>query len=83
MATANATEVLVCPCCNWSGKGEGKHDGWFRLIRPVVWEYRVECVGRLVATEAIELIDDGDARLRCGNCLDEFPIPSGMCVHLE
>ncbi len=76
--------TLRCPKCGWDGSRDGAWDVWFRYCEDVTLERRVEGVadGKLEVAddEPIEVVDEASARLRCGDCRHEFPVPVGVKV---
>ena len=83
-----ADRRLVCPACGWDGSTDGQHDAWFRHLKEVTTECRVEGFGPdgrlLVASEDQVDIEEPESkhRLRCGNCLTEFPLPQGIEIEM-
>jgi hypothetical protein len=84
-----ADRHLVCPACGWDGSTDGEHDGWFRFIEQVATnEHRVEGFSERgllqVATEDVLAVADPwvRRRIRCGNCLTEFPLPPGIEIEM-
>lgn len=79
-----AKKRLVCPECGWDGSEDGKLDFCFRYLEEVTNERRVEGfndagVLEISGEDHLAIEDDGmNHRLRCGNCLLEFPIPDGI-----
>ena len=79
-----AEKRLVCPQCGWDASDDGMHDFCFRYIEEVTNERRIEGfnaegVLEISGVDHIAIEDDGaDHRMRCGNCLHEFPIPEGI-----
>jgi hypothetical protein len=76
---------IQCPQCGWDGTTEGDWDTWFRYLEDVTHERRVHGFDeqgtlQVEADERIALFDPGANRLQCGNCLNEFPIPSGTQI---
>ncbi len=77
---------LVCPSCGWDGSSDGAHDFCFRYLEEVTSIRRVEGfnaagVLEIAGEERIDVDDAGvNARIECGNCLAEFPIPEGVKI---
>lgn len=77
-----ATKKLACPECGWDASDDGLHDSSFRFIEDVTNEYRVEgysAAGVLEVSDLDRVTVEGEEtsrRIRCGNCLHEFPLAS-------
>jgi hypothetical protein len=75
--------TLRCPACGWDGSTEGTHDFCFRFVEEVTSIRRVEGLNggvlEIAGDERIDINDHGaNARLQCGDCLAEFPIPEDL-----
>ena len=80
------SKKLVCPKCGWDGIADGNWDSWFRYVEDVTLAKRVEGLddGGHLEVDAEERVesygDPAKARLRCGDCNEEFPVPDGLEV---
>jgi hypothetical protein len=80
------TPAVRCPSCGWDGTTAGKHDEWFRHLEDVTLRRRVEGLNRegileISAEEQVEADESHKgARLSCGNCLAEFPVPVDLRI---
>lgn len=77
---------LGCPKCGWDGSADGTHDFCFRYLEEVTAIRRVERINddgilEISGEEHIGIDDPGaNARLQCGDCLTEFPIPEDLKI---
>jgi len=77
---------ITCPACGWAARSPGAHAHAFRYIEEVTsmrWVTGVGASGALRVDAADHIVDEEGGRLprlQCGECLAEFPLPSGAEV---